>query len=76
MLNSLYFKLALFFLNRVSKVKYWQYETPTGELINLSVRKDRIYVLKNDYYILKNDLQGSLLLKDFEDNGVKVEILD
>lgn len=76
MLNNLYFKLALFFLNRVSKTKYWQYETPAGELINLSVRKGRIYVLKNDYYILKNDLQGSLLLKDFEDNGVKVEILD
>lgn len=76
MLNSLYFKIALFCLNRVSKVKYWQYETPAGELINLSVRKGRIYVLKNDYYILKNDLQGSLLLKDFEDNGVKVEILD
>lgn len=76
MLNSLYFKLTLFFLNIVSKTKYWQYETPTGELINLSVRKGRIFVLKNDYYILKNDLQGSLLLKDFEDNGVKVEILD
>lgn len=76
MLNSLYIKIALFCLNRVSKVKYWQYETPAGELINLSIRKGRIFVLKNDYYILKNDLQGSLLLKDFEDNGVKVEILD
>lgn len=76
MLNGLYFKIALFYLNKVSKVKYWQYETPTGELINLSVRKGRIFVLKNDYYLLKNDLQGSLLLKDFEDSGVKIEILD
>lgn len=30
MLNGLYFKIALFCLNKVSKVKYWQYETPTG----------------------------------------------
>lgn len=47
-----------------------------GELINLSVRKGKVFVLKNDYYLLKNDLQGSLLLKDFEDSGVKIEILE
>ena len=76
MLNGLYFKIALFCLNRISKSKYWQYEIPTGELINLSVRKGKVFVLKDDYYLLKNDLQGSLLLKDFESNGVKVEILD
>ena len=47
-----------------------------GELIYLSVRKGKVFVLKNDYYLLKNDLQGSLLLKDFEDSGVKIEILE
>ena len=27
MLNKIYFSIALFCLNRVSKTQYWQYET-------------------------------------------------
>lgn len=75
MLNKIYFKIALFCLNRVSKIQYWQYETGTGRVVSLSVRKGTVYILQDDYITLKNDLNGSIVLKDFEDNGIKVEIL-
>lgn len=75
MLNRIYLSIALFCLNRINKTQYWQYETNTGKVVSLSVRKGTIYILQDDYYVLKNDLNGSLLLKDFEDNGVKIEIL-
>lgn len=76
MLNNIYFKIILFCLNRINKVKYWQYETLSGNVITLSVRKGKIFILKDDYYILKNDLQGNLLLKDFENNKVEIEVLE
>lgn len=75
MLNKIYFTIALFCLNRVNKIQYWQYEIGTGKVVSLSVRKGIVYILKDDYAILKNDLNGSIVLKDFEDNGVKIEIL-
>ncbi len=75
MLNKIYFTIALFCLNRINKTQYWQYETGTGKVVSLSVRKGVVYILQDDYYILKNDLNGCLVLKDFEDNGVKIEIL-
>ena len=75
MLNKIYFSIALFCLNRVSKTQYWQYETGIGKVVSLSVRKGTVYILQDDYYILKNDLSGYLVLKDFEDNGIKIEVL-
>ena len=75
MLNKIYFTIALFCLNRINKTQYWQYETGTGKVVSLSVRKGVVYILQDDYYVLKNDLNGCLVLKDFEDNGVKIEIL-
>ena len=75
MLNRIYLSVALFCLNRVNKTQYWQYETNTGKVVSLSVRKGTIYILQDDYYILKNDLNGCLVLKDFLDNGVKIEII-
>lgn len=75
MLNRIYLSVALFCLNRVNKTQYWQYETNTGKVVSLSVRKGTIYILQDDYYILKNDLNGCLVLKDFEDNGIKIEII-
>ena len=76
MLNKIFLKIALFCLNKVNKIRYWQYETLSGNVITLSVRKGKIFILKDDYYILKNDLQGNLLLKDFENNKVEIEVLD
>lgn len=76
MLNKIFLKVVLFCLNKVNKIKYWQYETLSGNVITLSVRKGKIFILKDDYYILKNDLQGNLLLKDFENNKVEIEVLD
>ncbi len=75
MLNRIYLSVALFCLNRVNKTQYWQYETNTGKVVFLSVRKGTIYILQDDYYILKNDLNGCLVLKDFKDNGIKIEII-
>lgn len=75
MLNKIYFAIALFCLNRINKTQYWQYETVTGRVVSLSVRKGVVYILQDDYIILKNDLNGSIVLKDFKDNNVKVEIL-
>lgn len=75
MLNKIYFFIALFCLNRINKTQYWQYETVTGRVVSLSVRKGVVYILHDDYIILKNDLNGSIVLKDFKDNNVKVEIL-
>ena len=76
MLNKIFLKIALFCLNKVNKIRYWQYETLSGNVITLSVRKGKIFILKDDYYILKNDLQGNLLLKDFENNKVEIEVLE
>ena len=75
MLNKIYFSIALFCLNRVNKIQYWQYETGTGRVVSLFVRKGIVYILQDDYIVLKNDLNGSIVLKDFEDNGIKIEIL-
>lgn len=76
MLNKIYLSIALFCLNRINKTQYWQYETGTGRVVSLSVRKGIVYILQDDHIVLKNDLNGSIVLKDFEDNGVKIEILD
>lgn len=76
MLNKIYLSIALFCLNRINKIQYWQYETDTGRVVSLSVRKGIVYILQDDYIVLKNDLNGSIVLKNFEDNGVKIEILD
>lgn len=76
MLNKIYLSIALFCLNRINKTQYWQYETDTGRVVSLSVRKGIVYILQDDYIVLKNDLNGSIVLKNFEDNGVKIEILD
>lgn len=75
MLNKIYLSIALFCLNRIDKTQYWQYETNTGKVVSLSVRKGTIYILQDDYYILKNDLNGCLVLKDFKDSRVKIEII-
>ena len=75
MLNKIYFTIALFCLNRINKTQYWQYETNTGKVISLSVRKGIVYILQDDYAVIKNDLDGSIVLKDFEDNGIKIEVL-
>lgn len=75
MLNKIYFSIALFCLNRVNKTQYWQHETGTGRVVSLSVRKGIVYILQDDYIVLKDDLNGSIVLKDFEDNGIKIEIL-
>ena len=75
MLNKIYFAIALFCLNRINKIQYWQYETNTGRVVSMSVRGKTVYILHDDYIVLKNDLNGSIVLKDFEDNGIKVEIL-
>lgn len=76
MLNKIYLSIALFCLNRINKTQYWQYETDTGRVVSLSVRKGIVYILQDDYIVLKNDLNGSIVLKNFEDSGVKIEILD
>lgn len=76
MLNKIYLSIALFCLNRINKTQYWQYETDTGRVVSLSVRKGIVYILQDDYIVLKNDLNGSIVLKNFKDNGVKIEILD